>query len=207
MLGADGVLADIADFPRTDPDYVAQLRKIAVDLGLVPLGLDAAGLLALGDGKAARDSLLGLATGFGALVVRTQLPPPGDVPPAAFAEAVSVAKDAGRGAKAANVTLLVRVRPGTLGEDLAGVKHLLKDVDSAWLRACPAATEAAALGPKDRVPAFEATPTDDSAAVAAAGDRTWVILDLPDARQPWDEAAAAIAALRAADARSRLARG
>lgn len=206
-LGVDGVLAGITDFPRQDADYVAQLRKVAIDLGIVPLGLDVPGLLALGEAKDARDAALSLATGFGALVVRTQLPPPGDVPPATFVEAVAAAKAAGRAAKAANVTLLVRAEPGTLGDDLAAVKHLLKDVDSAWLRTCPTAGDAAALGPRDRVPAFSATPADDPAAVAAASDRTWVILDLPESAQPWDEAAAAIAALRNANARSRLARG
>src|ERR1700722_3192204 len=29
-LDADGVLADLADFPRTDTEYTAQLRKVAV---------------------------------------------------------------------------------------------------------------------------------------------------------------------------------
>lgn len=206
-LGVDGVLAGVTDFPRRDADYVAQLRKVAIDLGIVPLGLDVPDLLALGDAQAARDAALGLATGFGALVVRTQLPPPGEVPPATFVEAVAVAKVAGRAAKAANVTLLVRTEHGTLGEDLASVKHLLKDVDSAWLRTCPTARDAAALGPRDRVPAFAATPADDPEAVATAGDRTWVILDLPESERPWEDAATALAALRSADARSRLARG
>ena len=137
-LGADGVVADVADFPRRDAEYVAQLRKVAVDLGLVPFGLDAAGLL---DPSAAaeRDEILSIAVGFGAAIVRTALPAPGAVPPAAFAAAVAAGKALGRAAKGVNVTVVVAAAAGTLGEDFGGIKRLLKDVDSAWLRACPPA--------------------------------------------------------------------
>ena len=127
QLDADGVLADLADFPRTDLEYTAQLRKVAVDLGLVPFGLDTAGLFER-DAAAARESTLALATALGALVVRSALPPPGDLPPASYVETVGIAKALGRAAKAANVTLLVPPAPGTLGEDLAAVKRLLKDI-------------------------------------------------------------------------------
>ncbi len=166
-LDADGVLADVADFPRTDSEYTAQLRKIAVDLGLVPFGLDAGGLFER-DAGAARESTLALATALGALTVRSALPPPGELPPATYVETLAIAKAFGRAAKAANVTLLVPPAPGTLGEDLAAVKRLLGDADSAWLRPCPrAADPAGAFGPKDRYPAVSATPDDDPAPVLA----------------------------------------
>jgi hypothetical protein len=204
-LAVDGVLADVADFPRRDAEYVAQLRKVAIDLGLVPFGLDAAGLL---DPAAAaeHDAIFSIAVGFGAAVVRTTLPAPGDVPPAAFAAAVAAGKELGRAAKAANVTVVVAAAPGTLGEDLAGIKRLLKDVDSAWLRACPPALDPAAHGPKDRFPAFAATSSDDPRAVAerAAG---WLILDALAPEAPWDVLAGAIGALRDAAARQRLGAG
>ena len=139
-------------------------------------------------------------------MVRTTLPAPGEVPPATFAEVTGVAKAFGRAAKAANVTIVVAAAPGTLGADLAGVKHLLKDVDSAWLRACPSALLDDA-GPKDRYPAFAATPADDPVAVAARASRAWVILDVPDADRPWDLARDGVAALRHADAQRLLVAG
>jgi len=196
VLGADGVLAAVEDFPRRDAEYVAQLRKVAVDLGLVPFGVDAPGVLEPG-GAAKAEAVLALATGFGALVVRTTLPPPGEVPPATFVETVVAAKALSRAAKAANVTLLLGAAPGTIGEDLAGVKHLIKDVDSAWLRACPTAVAAGEIGPKDRYPAFVASTADDPLAVAAIASRSWLILDAPG-EAGWDSACDAIAALRKA---------
>jgi hypothetical protein len=197
VLGADGVLAAVEDFPRRDGEYVAQLRKVAVDLGVVPFGLDAPGLLERA-GAEQREPVFALASGFGALVVRTTLPPPGEVPPATFVEAVAAAKALSRQAKAANVTVLVGAAPGTIGEDLAGVKHLLKDVDGAWLRAAPPAVRAGEIGPKDRYPAFVASPADDPRAVAASASRSWVILDAPPSERPWDAARDAIRALRSA---------
>jgi hypothetical protein len=203
QLGADGVLADIVDFPRRDAEYVAQLRKVAIDLGLVPFGLDAAGLL---DPGAALDEILGIAAGFGAAIIRTALPAPGDVPPAAFAAAVAAGKALGRAAKDANVTVVVGAAPGTLGADLGSIKRLLKDVDSAWLRACPPAlVDPAEVAPKDRFPAVAATPGDDPQAVVERAARGWVILDAPTAEAPWGALAQAVGRLREAEARHWLA--
>ncbi len=198
LLGADGVVCDLSDFPRTDAEYVAQVRKVAVDLGLVPFGVDAPRLLDPAGEPAAREAALALASGLGALVVRTDAPPPGDVPPAAFVEAVGIAKAAAKAAKAVNVTLLLATRPGTLAADRDGLRHLIKDVDSAWLRACPPAVDGrAGWGPKERFPAFEASSADDPAAVAAGAAGGWVILDAAESDRPWDALGAAIRALRA----------
>jgi hypothetical protein len=204
-LGADGVVTALVDFPRLDAEYVAQLRKVAIDLGIVPFGIDAPGLLEPGGDPAAVERAVAVATGFGAAVIRTAPPAPGEVPPATFAAAVRAGKALARGAKAANVTVLVPPAPGTIGEDFAGVRHLLKDVDSAWLRACPSALiDPGEVGPKDRFPAFVARPTDDPAAVAERAAGAWVILDAPAADAPWAAVEAAMAALRAAEARRRL---
>lgn len=204
-LAVDGVLVAAGDFPRTDADYVAQVRKVAVDLGIVPFGLDAPGLLDPATPVETREGFLQLAERFGALVVRTALPPPGPVPPATFAATVLVAKAIAKAAKAANVTVLVPPAPGTLGADLAEVRHLLKDVDSAWLRACPAAlgpAEGTARGP---VPAVSAGPEDDPAAVVEAAGGSWVVLELPLADDaPWERAQDAIGRLRDAAATHRL---
>ncbi|BDE08177.1 hypothetical protein WPS_34530 [Vulcanimicrobium alpinum] len=197
-LNVDGVLADIADFPRTDVEYVAQLRKVAIDLGLVAFGVDAPGLLAPGMPAAERDAALAVAREFGASIVRTALPPPGEVPPASFVEAVAVAKAASKAAKAANVTLVVPPQAGTLGPDLGEVRHLLKDVDSAWLRACPpASADPAAFGPKERFPAFSFAAGDDPSGVSEAARRGWILLAVPAGEAPWEEVGAVAATLRA----------
>ena len=207
-LGADGVVTAVSDFPRFDDEYVAQLRKVAIDLGIVPFGIDAPGLLDAGGEPAALDRAVAVARGFGAAVIRTRPPAPGEVPPATFVATVRTAKAVARAVKAANVTVLVAAAPGTIAEDLAGLRHLLKDADSAWLRACPPATIAPGqIGPKDRVPAYLATAADDPAAVVERASAAWVILDAPPSDQPWEAVGEAIAALRAAEARRRLAGG
>jgi len=207
QLEVDGAIADVTDFPRTDGEYVAQLRKVAVDLGLVPFGIDAPGALDPDAGDEARERLVALASGFGASLVRTVAPPPGEVPPATFVRTVAAAKALSRAAKAANVTVVVVEAPGTIATDLDELKHVLKDTDSAWLRACPPALQlAAGVGPKDRYPACLATPADPADAVAAAARARWVILDVPDTTErPWDALATGVEALRAAEARLRLA--
>jgi hypothetical protein len=199
VLGVDGVVPDLADFPRTDGEYAAQLRKVAVDLGIVPFGVDAQALLDPTTGEEARDSALLLASTFGAAILRAPLPPAGEVPPAAFVAAASAAKGASKAAKRLNVTLVVPARAGTLADDPNGVRHLLKDVDSAWLRACPRAVdEPAAWGPKDRFPAFEASVEDDPQRVVARAGFGWLILDAPvTLERPWERLGAAIGALRA----------
>jgi hypothetical protein len=198
VLAVDGVLPELGDFPRSDGEYVAQLRKVAIDLGLVPLGIDAPALLE--DGSSV-DGALAVATAFGGALVRTLLPAPGAVPPATFVEAATRAKAASKAAKAVNVTLLVAVAPGTLGEDLAALKHLLKDVDSAWLRAAPRALDVGgAIGAKERYPAFVATPADAPRDVVATAASSWVILDAPEGEGPWERLADAIGALRVAEA-------
>jgi len=198
VLGADGIVPAIEHFPRTDPDYVAQLRKVAIDLGLVPFGLDAPALLDPAAAPGASDDVFALAARFGAAVVRTHLPPPGEIPPAGFVAAVATAKAVAKVAKAANVTIVVAAAPGTLGEDLLAVKRLLKDADSAWLRACPpATTDPAAVTARDRFPALCAVAGDDPRAVAAGARRAWVIVDAVDAPRPWEALEGAIEALRA----------
>ncbi|HEX3550431.1 MAG TPA: hypothetical protein VHT53_08650 [Candidatus Elarobacter sp.] len=197
-LGVDGVLAAVEDFPRTDAEYVAQLRKVAIDLGVVPFGIDAGSLFDAGVSSERRDGALALATAFGAAVIRTTLPPPGDVPPATFVDVARSAKSFARAAKLANVTVLVATAPGTLGDDAAGVKHFVKDVDSAWIRATPSVhTEA---GAKERIPAFTASPDDEPAVVVARARRAWLLLDVPPGDTPWEAAGEAIGALRRAEA-------
>ncbi len=207
-LCADGVVTALCDFPRFDAEYVAQLRKVAIDLGLVPFGIDAPGLLEPLAEPAVLEHAVTVAGRFGAAVIRTAAPAPGEVPPATFAATVRAGKALSRAAKAANVTVVVTTAPGTIAEDLAGLRHLLKDVDSAWLRVCPTALLGPdEVGPRDRFPALLVTPGDDAATVAERASAAWVILDAPAGDRPWQAVGESIGALRAAEARRRLAGG
>jgi hypothetical protein len=200
-LSADGVVFARGHFPRTDADYVAQLRKVAVDLGLVPLAVSDPALLAAQTDAGAARTTIELAAGLGALFVLTELPAAGDVPPAAFVGAVSAAKAAIAVAKSRNVTLLAGVRPGTLGADVPALRHFIKDVDSAWLRfALPAGIDRGGLGSRDRTLLVTVDSTDDLDATA----------EIDEAARPWlvltgDTSAERVAALRRAGARRMLA--
>ncbi len=81
-------------FPRTDYEYVAQVKKIATDLGLVPLALDLPGLLDPELPEAARADALGLAAALGVALVGVTAGPPGELPPETFARTVAAAKAA-----------------------------------------------------------------------------------------------------------------
>ena len=200
-LTADGVVFAGAHFPRTDPQYVAQLRKVAVDLGLVPLAVDEPRLLSPQFSDDDRRAALALGAELGALFVLTVLPPPGDVPPAAFVAAVGAAKAAVSAAKAANVTLLVAPAAGTLAEDVPALAHFRKDVDSAWLRyALPAGADRSTWGARDRVLLVSVDPAADLDALA----------EIDEAARPWlllvgNVTAERVAALRRAAAKKTLA--
>jgi hypothetical protein len=179
-LGADGIVFDDAHFPRTDREYVAQLRKVAVDVGLVPVALDAPLLFAPDGDEPARADALELAAGLGALFVLTRLPPKGDVPPATFIAAVGAAKAAVRLAKAVNITLLVLPAPGSLAENVLELRHFLKDVDSAWLRyGLPAGAGRSALRARDRVllVTVDASAALDEVAEIDEAGRPWLLLE------------------------------
>jgi hypothetical protein len=196
-LGADGVVFDLAHFPRTDPEYVAQLKKIAIDLGLVPVAVTAPPLLDAARDEAERHAAIDLAAELGTLFVLTRLPAPGDVPPATFVASVLAAKAAVKAAKRVNVTLLAEPAAETLAPDAASLRHFLKDVDSAWLRfALPAGIDRAALGARDR-----------TLAVTLAGDVALAsCAELDDAARPWFVLAGPVDAARVSALRREAAR-
>ncbi|GAC1407208.1 MAG: hypothetical protein NVSMB64_13830 [Candidatus Velthaea sp.] len=199
--GLDGVVFDLAQFPRTDDEYVAQLKKVAIDLGLVPVALAAWALLDPATGEAERSAHIDLAARLGALFVMTRLPAPGGVPPAAFVAAVAAAKSAVKTAKRVNVTVLAAPAPGTLASDLAELRHFIKDVDSAWLRyAVPAEADRSAFNLRERA----------LVAILAEGTAPEKAVDLSDEGRPWivltgDASPARVRALRAAAAKKTLA--
>lgn len=139
-LEVDGVVFDLAHFPRTDAEYLAQLKKLAADLGLTVAALAAADAF----GRAGEGGLE-IAVALGAPLLMGTAPPAGPDPEAwgTFADAV---KERSRAAKRANVTLAARNVPGTLCADSSDLKRLAKDVDSAWLRF---AFDGAAFGATD----------------------------------------------------------
>jgi hypothetical protein len=201
-LAADGVVFERRHFPRVDREYAAQLRKIAVDLGLVPLAVDDPELLAPERPEADGLTTIELAGDLGALFVLTLLPAPGDVPPATFVAAVGAAKAVVKAAKARNVTLLVRPAGGTLAADAAGLRHFRTNVDSAWLGfALPAGADRSALTGRDRAPIVTVGAEADLDAVA----------ELDEAARPWlllsgEASGERVSALRFAAAKKTLAR-
>lgn len=179
-FGADGVVFDDEHFPRSDAEYLAQLKKIAVDCGLVPLALRANALFDASAPESAPQATIERASALGALFIITRLPAPGEVPPATFVAAVTAAKSALKTAKRLNITILLAPTEGTLAPDLAGVRHFLNDVDSAWLRyAIPASASRDALGTRDRVLAVLVDPNDDVRLLDDLADdaRPWFVLE------------------------------
>ena len=184
-LDADGVVYLLSDFPRTDDEYVAQVKKVATDLGLVPLALDLPGLLDPELPDAARADALGLAAALGVALIGVTAGPPGDLPPETFARTVAAAKTLTSAAKAANITLLVAPAAGTLLGDLAAAQNFCKYVDSAWLR-------------YDRPPVLRVR-LDGEPADFDLPRRAWVILEGEGGADPLARVSAAAAVFRAAE--------
>jgi sugar phosphate isomerase/epimerase len=166
-LEADGVVFETEHFPRLDPEYVAQVKKLAVDLGLSIAAVSARDFFS-GTGAAS----LELAVALGAPVVAAPAPHASDDPAAwgAFAE---IARRLAASAKAANVTIALRTAPGTLCENAADLRRFKKDVDSAWLRFAPEPAMLGAPGDGEAVLAKSVIafcPIEHLATFAAAGD-------------------------------------
>lgn len=149
-LEADGIVLDIAHFPRRDPEYVAQLKKFSADLALTIVAVRDDAIDSVGS-----DALL-VAAGLGAPYVLTRMPESGIDPVTRYNEALAIVARAAAEAKRLNVTLAVRNVPGSLAADAFELGRLRKEADSAWLRF--------ALDPTALVPAALA-PSVDSAAV------------------------------------------
>ena len=197
-LAADGVVLALADFPRTDGEYAAQVKKIAVDLGIVPVALDVPGLLDPNRPDADRESALSLATGIGAALIRVTGGHPGTLPPETFARTVAATKAFVSAAKAANVTLTVAPAAGSLLPGLAEVQNFSKYVDSAWLRYDLPATssERAQLGARERVLVGRLGLDEVAPALPGPQRRGWLVLEGEGGEDPFARVGAAVAALR-----------
>jgi hypothetical protein len=125
----DGVVFELRHFPRTDDDYLAQLKKLCVDLGLSVAAVTDDELLA----GAGTPRAIAVAASLGAPLVVARTPQAG-ADATAWNALAETARAAARAGKEANVTVAVRNAPGTQCEGAAGLKQLAKDTDSAWLR-------------------------------------------------------------------------
>jgi hypothetical protein len=141
-LEVDGVVFDARHFPRTDADYVAQLKKMATDLGLTVAGLrcDALGVE---QPDAAAELWLGVASGLGAPLVAARCH---ETANGAWNALVAAAKAWAGEAKRRNVPLAIQNAAGTPCPSVADLKRLAKDVDSSWVRY---ALDVAALDPPE----------------------------------------------------------
>lgn len=131
-LSADGVVFDVRHFPRTDTDYLAQVKKMSADLGLTVAALRHDGFFAAD--AAHIEQALEMALALGSPLLSAPLP-------AATAAAWdSVLETLGRAASLAkrhNVTIALRNRPHSFAAGTHDMKRVVKEADSAWLRYGP----------------------------------------------------------------------
>ena len=128
-LAVDGVVCDVRHFPRHDTDYLAQLKKMAVDLGLTIAALWATEFFTAGDVEQAK--ALAIAEAIGAPILSAPL---GADTQLSWTEQLERLGTATSAAKAINITLAVRNRPGTYAASSHDLKRVSKESDSAWLR-------------------------------------------------------------------------
>jgi len=166
-LECDGVVLDVAHFPRTDDDYLAQVKKMAADLGLCIAALCDDAFFSATAPDISRT--LAVAVAIGAPLLAGQL-----APETAFAWSEQLAKlnDATGLAKRANVTLAVRNAPGTFAATTLDCKRVSKEADSAWLR----------FGPEPR--AFDAA--SDLSDVASKTVLLWSAYDRAPSIEGWE---------------------
>lgn len=177
----DGIVLDVRQFPRTDDDYLAQLKKMAVDWGLSVAALwDAAFFRARPESVL---ETLRLAVVLGAPLVAAPLA--GETE-SSWGEQLERLGVATAFAKQLNVTLALRNAPGTFAATAHDCKRVTKETDSAWLRYGPepssfdAASDVAALA-GDSILLWSSVGDGDDAIArtigAFAGFRGFVVLD------------------------------
>ncbi len=201
-LAADGVVFDVRHFPRTDTDYLAQVKKMAVDLGLTVAALRHDGFFDADE--AHMDQAVEIALALGAPLLSAPLPPE---TAASWSDVQARLGAATSIAKRLNVTLAVRNAPHTYAATTHDMKRVSKEADSAWLRYGPdfcafdaASTADDVLGKcvlawydARRCGADEIQPT----ARMLAGFRGFVVLDDAEGRASVESMNAALRAWQA----------
>jgi len=131
-LDADGIVPDLRHFPRTDTDYLAQVKKMCVDLGLTLAALRHDGFFA-GD-EPHVEQAFEIALALGTPVLSAPLPPETSASWSELQQRLGIATSL---AKKHNVTLGVRNAPRTFAASSHDLKRVSKEADSAWLRYAP----------------------------------------------------------------------
>jgi predicted secreted protein len=131
-FACDGIVLDVRHFPRTDDDYLAQLKKMAADWGL--------SIAALADDHFFRSAgermmeMLRLALVVGAPLLAAPLAGETECSWSEQLERLAVAASL---AKRLNVTLAFRNGARTFAAGTHDCKRVAKETDSAWLRYGP----------------------------------------------------------------------
>ena len=131
-LSCDGIVFDVAHFPRTDDDYLAQVKKMATDRGLTVAAL--ADTAFFGASEERMLAVLQQAVALGAPLVAGALARETE---RSWSDQLAALNRATSLAKALNVTLAVRNAPGTFAATTHDCKRVSKEADSAWLRFGP----------------------------------------------------------------------
>ena len=161
-LPCDGVVLDVRHFPRTDEQYLAQIKKMAADTGLTIAAVQDDGFVVRD--ASAMQSMLGIAATIGAPLLATQLSLQTQH---SWSDEAQQLGDATKYAKGFNVTLAIRNVADTFCATAADVKRTLKETDSAWARA-----------------AFDFATLDDAESLSKAGEKFVLLWSGPEPAWP-----------------------
>lgn len=128
-LPCDGVVLDVRHFPRTDEQYLAQIKKMAADTGLSIAAVQD-GAFTAGNDDTMR-ATLALAANIGAPLLAVEL---SQQTSTSWSDELERLGSATGLAKAANVTLAIGNALDTFAATAADVKRAIKESDSAWAR-------------------------------------------------------------------------
>jgi hypothetical protein len=131
-LACDGIVLDVRHFPRTDAEYLAQIKKMSADRGLTIAALYDARFFSESEGSMAHT--LGVAVTLGAPLVAGLLAREVEC---SWSDQLARLGTATSLAKSTNVTLAVRNAAGTFAATTHDCKRVAKEADSAWLRFGP----------------------------------------------------------------------
>ena len=140
-LTCDGVVLDVRHFPRTDGDYLAQVKKMSADRGLTVAGLADSAFFASDELRMDRIFETALAVGGPLIAGELMKESAGS-----WSEQLVRLNAATSRAKSFNVTLALRNASGTFAAGAHDCKRVTKEADSAWLRFGP---HASAFGSAD----------------------------------------------------------
>jgi len=131
-LACDGIVLDVRHFPRTDDDYLAQIKKTLTDRGLSMAALSDSNFFT--SSREHMSAVLAWAVALGAPLLAAPLGLEIALPWNDQLERIGTATSL---AKALNVTVAVRNAPHTFAATTQDCKRVAKEGDSAWLRYGP----------------------------------------------------------------------